>query len=155
MRQVPDGLYRIDSLNPNSLYHLALHVDYPSADDRARAAQDGRRELGGAIMIHGGAGSDRCLAMGDEAAEDLFVRAGAGRADRPARAPRLARSAWRARVDRRALRRTARRARHAAGSLRSVAPPRRVRLASRAKAARRDEAREEPPIRRLRARRAR
>jgi hypothetical protein len=83
-RQVPEGLYRVDSLNPNSLYHLALHVDYPNADDRARATVEGRHDLGGEIMVHGGSGSIGCLAMGDEGVEDLFVlaaRAGVGNTD--------------------------------------------------------------------------
>lgn len=74
-RQVPEGVYRIDSLNPNSLYHLALRLDYPNAYDRARAAEEGRGKLGGDIMIHGSTGSVGCLAMGDVAAEDLFVLA--------------------------------------------------------------------------------
>lgn len=74
-RQVPEGLYRIESLNPNSLYHLALRVNYPSDFDRAQARADGRANLGGDIMIHGSSGSVGCLAMGDETAEDLFVLA--------------------------------------------------------------------------------
>jgi len=74
-KQVPEGLYRIESLNPNSLYHLALRVDYPNAFDKARGAEDGRTDLGCDIMIHGGRLSIGCLAMGDEAAEDLFVLA--------------------------------------------------------------------------------
>jgi hypothetical protein len=73
--QVPEGMYKIESLNPNSLYHLALRVGYPSADDRARAAEDGRTHLGGDIMIHGSAASIGCLAMGDPMAEELFVLA--------------------------------------------------------------------------------
>lgn len=73
--QVPEGLYRVESLNPNSLHHLALRVSYPSREDRLRAAEDGRTQLGGDIMIHGGTASSGCLAMGDEAAEDLFVLA--------------------------------------------------------------------------------
>lgn len=71
--QIPEGLYRIDWLNPNSAYHLSLHIDYPNAFDRAMAKQDKRKQLGGDIMIHGGNGSIGCLAMGDPAAEDLFV----------------------------------------------------------------------------------
>src|SRR5436190_607476 len=51
--QVPEGMYTIDWLNPNSSYHLSMHVDYPNAFDRAHAADDGRTALGGAIMIHG------------------------------------------------------------------------------------------------------
>lgn len=73
--QVPEGLYKIESLNPNSRYHLSLRVNYPNADDRARGKADGRQQLGGDIMIHGKAASAGCLAMGDEAAEDLFVLA--------------------------------------------------------------------------------
>jgi hypothetical protein len=73
--QVPEGLYRIEWLNPNSAYHLSLRVNYPNAFDRRRGAEDGRRRLGGDIMIHGNAVSIGCLAMGDEVAEDLFVLA--------------------------------------------------------------------------------
>lgn len=74
-RQVPEGMYRIESLNPNSLFHLSLRVDYPNADDRAIAAREGRTELGGDIMIHGGAASIGCVAIGDEAIEEVFVLA--------------------------------------------------------------------------------
>jgi hypothetical protein len=74
-KQVPEGLYRIESLNPNSLYHLALRVNYPNAFDKSKGRLDGRDDLGSDIMIHGGTGSVGCLAMGDEAAEDLFILA--------------------------------------------------------------------------------
>jgi hypothetical protein len=71
--QVPEGFYGIESLNPNSRYHLALRINYPGEFDRARAREDGRARLGGDIMIHGKAVSAGCLAMGDAAAEELFV----------------------------------------------------------------------------------
>ena len=74
-RQVPEGLYKVASLNPNSSFHLALRVNYPNAQDRAWGRQDGRTKLGSDIMIHGNTCSIGCLAMGDEAAEDLFVLA--------------------------------------------------------------------------------
>jgi hypothetical protein len=73
--QVPEGIYRVEALNPNSLYHVSLRLDYPNAFDRGAAALDGRTGLGGDIMIHGKSGSVGCLAMGDEAAEDLFTLA--------------------------------------------------------------------------------
>lgn len=73
--QVPEGLYRVSFLNPNSLFHLSLRVNYPNEFDRTRAKDDGRTKLGGDIMIHGSRFSVGCLAMGDEAAEDLFVLA--------------------------------------------------------------------------------
>ena len=71
--QVPEGLYRIALLNPNSRFHLSLRVDYPNAFDRRMAAADGRSDLGGDIMIHGNQVSIGCLAMGDPASEELFV----------------------------------------------------------------------------------
>jgi hypothetical protein len=74
-RQVPEGVYCLRELNPNSLYHLSLWIDYPSSFDRARALEEGREDPGGEIMIHGGAASRGCLAVGDPAAEDLFVLA--------------------------------------------------------------------------------
>lgn len=74
-QQVPEGVYPIESLNPNSRFHLALRVGYPNAFDREQAKREGRSNLGGDIMIHGSAVSIGCLAMGDEAAEDLFVLA--------------------------------------------------------------------------------
>lgn len=76
-KQVPEGVYPVELLNPNSRFHVALRVGYPSPTDRANAEKDGRvannTPLGGDIMIHGGAASVGCLAMGDPAAEDLFV----------------------------------------------------------------------------------
>ena len=71
--QVPEGIYQIDGLNPNSQYHLSLHVNYPNEFDREMAARDRRDQLGHSIFIHGGRSSIGCLAMGDEAAEELFV----------------------------------------------------------------------------------
>ncbi|MFN8643635.1 MAG: hypothetical protein U0802_18990 [Candidatus Binatia bacterium] len=75
--QVPEGIYGIDYLNPRSIAHLSLALSYPNDFDRARAAEDGRDQsnLGNAIMIHGGWKSVGCLAVGDPAAEDLFVLA--------------------------------------------------------------------------------
>ena len=86
-KQVPEGFYRIELLNPNSRYHLSLRVNYPNADDIDRAREDGRdlSTLGGDIMIHGGSASIGCLALGDPAIEELFVLAALRRAgQRPA-----------------------------------------------------------------------
>jgi hypothetical protein len=74
-RQVPEGVYGLDSLNPNSRFHLSIRINYPNAFDREVARRDGREHLGGDIMIHGARASDGCLAMGNESAEDLFVLA--------------------------------------------------------------------------------
>jgi hypothetical protein len=74
-RQVPEGVYRITTLNASTSYHLAMPLDYPNSFDRAQARRDGRTNLGGNINIHGGSQSTGCLAMGDRTAEDLFVLA--------------------------------------------------------------------------------
>ena len=72
-RQVPEGFYRIISLNPNSSYHLSMELNYPNAFDQQHANEEGRDRLGGDIFIHGKAASIGCLAMGDPAIEELFV----------------------------------------------------------------------------------
>lgn len=74
-KQVPEGIYQSESLNPNSRYHLAIRVNYPNEFDRQMAQLDGRINLGGDIMIHGSSSSVGCLAMGNDAAEELFVLA--------------------------------------------------------------------------------
>src|SRR5437016_13688334 len=35
--KTPEGIYTIDARNPQSSFHLALHVSYPSDEDNARA----------------------------------------------------------------------------------------------------------------------
>ncbi|MBH9576153.1 L,D-transpeptidase family protein [Inhella proteolytica] len=77
--QVPEGIYRVESLNANSRFHLSLRLDYPNAFDQTRAQADGRNDLGSDIMIHGTRSSIGCLAMGNQAAEDLFVLAALAR----------------------------------------------------------------------------
>lgn len=71
--QVPEGVYRIAHLNPNSSYHLSMKVSYPNAFDRRMAARDGRTRLGGDIFIHGKDVSIGCVALGDRAIEELFT----------------------------------------------------------------------------------
>ena len=72
-RQVPEGIYDIIGLNPNSSYHLSMKLNYPNAFDLQHAQAEGRDEPGTNIFIHGKAVSIGCLAMGDEAIEELFT----------------------------------------------------------------------------------
>src|SRR4030095_7178494 len=60
---------------PNSRHSLSMRINYPNEFDRAIAERDGRSNLGSDIVIHGGRGSIGCLAMGNEAIEELFVLA--------------------------------------------------------------------------------
>jgi murein L,D-transpeptidase YafK len=50
--KVPEGEYVVDSKNPHSRFHLALHISYPNAADRERAHKLGVQP-GGNIEIHG------------------------------------------------------------------------------------------------------
>ncbi|WP_339107196.1 L,D-transpeptidase family protein [Thioclava sp. GXIMD4216] len=50
--RTPEGSYHIDWRNSQSMAHLSLHISYPDATDRARAAAAGH-DPGGNIMIHG------------------------------------------------------------------------------------------------------
>ncbi len=73
--QVPEGVYRLESLEPNTPYHLALRLNFPNDFDIERAKDDGRSRLKSNTLIHGANGSVGCLALGDDASEDLFVLA--------------------------------------------------------------------------------
>jgi tetratricopeptide (TPR) repeat protein len=50
--KTPEGIYRIESRNRNSSYHLALRISYPNERDKKRAQQLGVSP-GGDIIIHG------------------------------------------------------------------------------------------------------
>lgn len=83
--RTPEGVYQIDGRNPKSDFHLALHISYPSNEDKARAAARGV-SAGSDIMIHGitnGLGrigtahrerdwTAGCIALTDEEIEELW-----------------------------------------------------------------------------------
>lgn len=70
--QIPEGVYGIEYLNPNSSFYLSMKVSYPNDADRQRAKADGRTNLGGDIMIHGSNATVGCVPIGDDAIEDVF-----------------------------------------------------------------------------------
>lgn len=74
-KQVPEGIYRAEFLNANSRYHLSIRLSYPNEFDKVQAQMQGWIQLGSDIMIHGTTASIGCLAMGNQAAEDLFILA--------------------------------------------------------------------------------
>lgn len=73
--QIPEGIYKVNFLNPNSLYHLSLRLNYPNKFDQQMARRDGRTRLGGDIMIHGKNVSIGCIAIGDPGIEEIFCLA--------------------------------------------------------------------------------
>jgi len=71
--QIPEGIYRVEYLNPNSSYYLSMKIDYPNDFDKAKAKAVGRTDLGSDIFIHGKAVTVGCIPVGDEAIEELFL----------------------------------------------------------------------------------
>jgi murein L,D-transpeptidase YafK len=83
--KTPEGIYKIDSRNAQSSFHLALHISYPSDEDNKRAAARGV-SAGFDIMIHGlpnGRGwigafhrwkdwTAGCIALTDEEIEEFW-----------------------------------------------------------------------------------
>lgn len=80
--RTPEGRYAIDYGNPDSAYHLSLHISYPNAHDTAYARARGRNP-GGLIFIHGqpnalpfgrvpGDWTDGCIAVSNAEIETLW-----------------------------------------------------------------------------------
>ncbi|MGA3079848.1 MAG: L,D-transpeptidase family protein [Terracidiphilus sp.] len=83
--RTPEGHYIIDSKAAVSHYHKSLHISYPNAEDRKRAAKLGVSP-GGSILIHGlpqGQGwigaahrlydwTLGCIAVTDEEIDEIF-----------------------------------------------------------------------------------
>jgi|SRR5882672_2785188 len=83
--KTPEGEYFVDAKNAHSQFYMALHLSYPSAEDRARARLLGV-SAGGDVEIHGlgkkyawiGARhrltdwTDGCIAVTNEEIEDIF-----------------------------------------------------------------------------------
>lgn len=74
-KQIPEGVYKLVNFNPFSSMHLSMMINYPNSFDREKGYQDGRRELGNNIFIHGRNLSVGCLAIGDLAIDQLFILA--------------------------------------------------------------------------------
>jgi murein L,D-transpeptidase YafK len=82
--RTPEGIFRIDRKNAASAYTLSLGLDYPQAQDRARASAGGY-DPGGDIMIHGqpnSLGDDKvirgdwtagCIAVPNQAIREIFA----------------------------------------------------------------------------------
>lgn len=85
--RTPEGTYYIDARQPASRYHLALHISYPNAADKAQATALGR-DPGGDILIHGLPNwyrgpldpvkfykdwTDGCVSVGDRAIEEIYA----------------------------------------------------------------------------------
>ncbi|HEY3919599.1 MAG TPA: L,D-transpeptidase family protein [Stellaceae bacterium] len=90
--KTPEGVYTVDARQSQSRYHLALHISYPNADDRAAAAA-AHHAPGGDIEIHGLPNwymgpldpvrfdkdwTDGCISVGDRAIEQIWAAVAVG-----------------------------------------------------------------------------
>lgn len=79
--KTPVGQYIINWRNPNSRFHLSLHISYPNARDRAHARRHGL-DPGDNIMIHGQPDYDKrarfgdwthgCIAVSNDAIDEIW-----------------------------------------------------------------------------------
>jgi len=74
-KQIPEGIYGISYLNPNSKFHLSLRVNYPNKFDKKMAKKEKRDNLGSDIMIHGSNRTIGCIPIGDDKIEELYLLA--------------------------------------------------------------------------------
>jgi murein L,D-transpeptidase YafK len=78
--RTPEGDYVLDWRNPNSSFHLSIHISYPDANDKSRADANGVSP-GGEIFIHGRHSQSRanrdwtlgCIAVTDAAMDEIWA----------------------------------------------------------------------------------
>lgn len=70
--QIPEGIYKVEYLNPYSNFHLSIKINYPNQDDIARSKKLGIINFGNDIFIHGSNVSVGCVAIGNYNIERLF-----------------------------------------------------------------------------------
>ncbi|MCO5248465.1 MAG: hypothetical protein M9887_05925 [Chitinophagales bacterium] len=69
-RQVPEGWYQIDSINPKSEFHLSLRLNYPNKVDLVRSQNE--KDPGGDIFIHGECSTVGCIPILNTPIEKVF-----------------------------------------------------------------------------------
>lgn len=72
-KQIPEGIYTVEYLNPNSSYYLSIKVSYPNDFDKAKTKFSDVSEMGGDIFIHGKSATIGCIPIGDIAIEEVFL----------------------------------------------------------------------------------
>lgn len=72
-KQIPEGIYKVEYLNPNSSYYLSIKVSYPNEFDKSKTEFTNVSEMGGDIFIHGKSATIGCIPIGDKAIEEVFL----------------------------------------------------------------------------------
>lgn len=71
--QIPEGIYKIEYVNPNSSFYLSMKINFPNEFDVSKSRHGQIEELGSDIFIHGKSSSVGCIAIGDVGIEELFI----------------------------------------------------------------------------------
>lgn len=64
-KQVPEGIYPITFLHPNSKFNISVKIGYPNKEDKERSSKLGIKDFGGNIFIHNTDASIGCIALGE------------------------------------------------------------------------------------------
>ena len=72
-RQIPEGIYEVEYLNPNSSFYLSIKVNYPNEFDKSKTKLSNISDMGGDIFIHGKSVTIGCIPIGDDAIEEVFL----------------------------------------------------------------------------------
>lgn len=72
-RQIPEGIYEVEYLNPNSSYYLSIKINYPNEFDKSKTQFNKIADMGGDIFIHGKSATIGCIPIGDMAIEEVFL----------------------------------------------------------------------------------
>ncbi len=72
-KQIPEGIYEVEYLNPNSSFYLSIKVSYPNEFDKSKTELSDIADMGGDIFIHGKSATIGCIPLGDVAIEEVFV----------------------------------------------------------------------------------
>lgn len=72
-KQIPEGIYKVQYLNPNSSYYLSIKINYPNEFDKSKSKLSNIADMGKDIFIHGKSATIGCIPIGDEAIEEVFV----------------------------------------------------------------------------------
>lgn len=75
-KQIPEGIYRANRLNPNSQYYLSIGLNYPNRRDKKWGKKHHVKNLGSDIFIHGRSVTIGCVPIGDHSIEELFYIVG-------------------------------------------------------------------------------
>lgn len=72
-KQIPEGIYKIESLSPASNYHFSLKISYPNEYDKVKAKITMRdKNLGGNILIRGESATEGCIPIGGDAIKEVY-----------------------------------------------------------------------------------